>query len=116
MPEEMKTQADNTDIEAEDMHEIEVQLKKLRDKADSLTKDIKHMGKEELHALKSKAAHFLGEARNHGGEYMRDAGHKAQAELHNVQKDLSARIRHKPLISVAIAAGIGFMLALIAGR
>lgn len=96
--------------------EIEEQLKKMREKADRLAENLKNMGADELRALKHRTRHFLEDAREHGGEYMREAGHKAQETLSHAQANMVETIRHKPLTSVAVAAGIGFVLALLASR
>lgn len=111
-----ETEANKDSGSAFERGEIEQQLKKMRERADAMAENIKHMGKEELRALKAKTAHFLGEAREHGGEYMREAGHKAHETMDYVQENMSHKIRERPLASVAIAAGVGFVLALLASR
>jgi len=103
-----------TDMKKENTHaaearDIERQLHKMREKAESLAGSITTMGAAELRSLKAKTAHFLEEAREHGGDYVREASHKAQ-------ENMSETIRSKPLTSVAVAAGIGFVLALLASR
>jgi len=103
------TEAKKDNAHAAEARDIENRLQKMRDKAESLAHNVKTMGIEELRQLKAKTAHFLEEAREHGGDYVREAGHKAQ-------ENMSETIRTRPLTSVAVAAGIGFMLALLASR
>jgi len=96
--------------------EIEKQLQKMREKTQTLSDNLKNMGAEELRALKERTCYFLDEAREHGGEYVREAGKQAQEKLAAAQENLTETVRQKPLTSIAVAAGVGFVLALLARR
>jgi len=106
----------NDNARAAEAREIEQQLQKMRDKAQSLGESVKTMGAEELRHLKAKTKAFLDEARDHGGEYVRVAGKQAQEKLAVAQENLTETVRQKPLTSIAVAAGVGFVLALLARR
>ncbi len=69
--------------------------------------------------IKSKAEHFGEKAHDMVNEAM-EQGHEAAAEVKDFASEtllnLERRIREKPLQSAAIAAGVGFVLALLARR
>jgi len=96
--------------------EIEAQLKKMGEKASQFAGNLKNMRGDELSALKAKIHRFMEDARENGADYVREAGAKAQEKLSCVGEDLTHKVRANPLTSVAIAAGIGFVLALLAKK
>ena len=57
-----------------------------------------------------------GSAITNAGEQIADAAGHAQAVAHEQLDRLSASIRRKPIQAAGIAAGIGFLLALLARR
>lgn len=87
--------------------DIETQIKDLRSEISALVSNLNKAGQEKIRHVKRRAAHFLDDAREHGG----DALQGAQQKFYDMQEELSDNIREKPMTSIAIAAGVGFVLA-----
>lgn len=89
--------------------ELEAQVAQLQDDLKSISEtlskltgekasEVRDMAKTEIRQLKRRGQHMLEEAQDQAGEY---------------EQQLKDTIREKPLTSVAAAAGIGFVLALL---
>ncbi|MBP1851442.1 DUF883 family protein [Rhizobium halophytocola] len=104
-----KTTATSTDtlndapsITTED---LEAQLSQLRSDISSLADLVATFGAERAESYRRKATEFAG-----------DAKEAAKTQISEMEEDLSNRIRRNPLQSVAIAAGVGFVAALLSRR
>jgi len=87
--------------------DMERQIGELREEIVALTKSLDKVGAEKLRNVRHRMKSLLDGARGHGEGTISEA----QQKLHDVQEEVSGNIREKPLASVAIAAGIGFILA-----
>jgi ElaB/YqjD/DUF883 family membrane-anchored ribosome-binding protein len=92
--------------------EIELQLQQLREDISALAKAVAAAGSNKAEDLKSKARRASNDAMGASAQMM-DA---ARAQAVSIEKDLERQIRTKPMQSVAIAAGIGFLFALLSRR
>lgn len=91
---------------------IESDLAELRAEVKALTKQIAALGE--------KSATTARRAANEGVEQLRARGEAKLSELRNTADDIEAQVaqtvREKPITSLAMAAGVGFLFALIARR
>ena len=85
-----------------DTGDIQEQIDRLREDIAELSKTIISAGEQKAQA----AEHNLTSA-------SRDAMEMAKSEAANFDADLKARIRDNPLQAIGIAAGIGFVAALL---
>lgn len=92
--------------------DIELQLQQLREDISALAKAVTAAGTNKADDLKSKARRASNDAMD-ASAHMIDA---ARAQAASVEKDLERQIRTKPLQSIAIAAGIGFLFAFLSRR
>lgn len=92
--------------------DIELQLQQLREDIAALARAVAAAGNTKADDLKSKARRASHEAMDASAQMM-DA---ARAQAMSMEQDLERQIRTKPLQSVAIAAGLGFLFALLSRR
>lgn len=92
--------------------DVERQLQQLREDIAALAKAVAAAGSTKADDLKAKAKRASNDAMDASAQMM-DA---ARAQALSMEKDLERQIRTKPLQSVAIAAGIGFLFALLSRR
>ncbi|SIQ12902.1 Membrane-anchored ribosome-binding protein, inhibits growth in stationary phase, ElaB/YqjD/DUF883 family [Rhizobium sp. RU35A] len=92
--------------------DIELQLQQLREDIAALAKAVAAAGTNKAEDLKAKARRASSEAIDASAHVM-DA---ARAQAASIEQDLERQIRTKPLQSVAIAAGLGFLFALLSRR
>ncbi|MCO5731771.1 YqjD family protein [Rhizobium sp. SSA_523] len=92
--------------------DVERQLQQLRDDISSLAKAVAAAGSTKAEDLKFKARRASSDALDASAQMM-DA---ARAQAMSMERDLERQIRTKPLQSVAIAAGLGFLFALLSRR
>ncbi len=92
--------------------DVERQLQQLREDIAALAKAVAAAGTTKAEDLKSKARRASNEAMDASAQ-MLDA---ARAQAVSIERDLERQIRTKPLQSVAIAAGVGFLFALLSRR
>lgn len=92
--------------------DIEKQLQQLREDIAALARSVATAGSHKADDLKGKARRVSNEAIDASAQAV-DA---ARAQFMSMEKDLERQIRTKPLQSVAIAAGIGFLFALLSRR
>ncbi|RWC34158.1 MAG: DUF883 domain-containing protein [Mesorhizobium sp.] len=108
----MATAAGKTASEARTTSDLEADIRQLKADIDKLTKQLAKTGE-----------HGYGTARRaatEGVEQLRAQGEAAFDSLRSNAKDIEAQmmasVREKPVTSLAIAAGVGFLVALIARR
>lgn len=92
--------------------DIEVQLQQLRDDISSLAKTVAAVGNDKANEVKGKARRAANEAADASMQAVDAAREKAL----DFERDLEKQIRAKPIQSVAIAAGVGFLFALLTRR
>jgi ElaB/YqjD/DUF883 family membrane-anchored ribosome-binding protein len=92
--------------------EVETQISKLRSDISSLASSVAEYGSQTLESAKSQAGALSHDAAA--------ASETALAELRNqldaIESDLRSRVREKPLQAIGIAAGLGFLIALMMRR
>lgn len=108
----MATAAGKTANDARANADLEADIRQLKADIDKLTKQLAKTGE-----------HGYGTARRaatEGVEQLRAQGEAAFDSLRSNAKDIEAQmmasVREKPVMSLAIAAGVGFLFALIARR
>ncbi|ADV10595.1 DUF883 domain-containing protein [Mesorhizobium sp. M7A.F.Ca.CA.001.09.2.1] len=108
----MATAAGKTATDARANADLEADIRQLKADIDKLTKQLAKTGE-----------HGYGTARRaatEGVEQLRAQGEAAFDSLRSNAKDIEAQmmasVREKPVTSLAIAAGVGFLFALIARR
>ncbi|MEI9408698.1 hypothetical protein [Mesorhizobium salmacidum] len=108
----MATAAGKTANEARTNSDLEADIRQLKADIDKLTKQLAQIGE-----------HGYGTARRaavEGVEQLRAQGEAAFDSLRGNARDIEAQmvasVREKPVTSLAIAAGIGFLFALLARR
>lgn len=92
--------------------DVEAQLQQLREDIASLAKTVAAVGNEKASEYKGKArraAHEAADASMHMVEAARE-------QAVSLERDLERQIRTNPIQAVAIAAGVGFLFALMMRR
>jgi ElaB/YqjD/DUF883 family membrane-anchored ribosome-binding protein len=92
--------------------DIEVQLQQLREDISALAKTVAAVGNEKASEVKGKAKRAAADATD--ASYQMVEAAKDQAI--SLERDLERQIRANPIQSVAIAAGVGFVFALLSRR
>ena len=92
--------------------DIEAQLQQLREDIRNLARSVAAAGNEKADEVKGKARRAASDAAD-ASLQMVDA---AREQAKSLERDLERQIRSNPLQSVAIAAGVGFLFALITRR
>lgn len=91
---------------------LEADIARLRDDIAALAKQITATGERSMHTARRAA--------NEGVENLRARGEAAMDDLRGSARDMEAEVtaavREKPITSLAIAAAAGFLFALIARR
>jgi ElaB/YqjD/DUF883 family membrane-anchored ribosome-binding protein len=92
--------------------DIEVQLQQLRADIASLAKTVAAVGNEKATEVKGKARRAANDAADASYQMVEAAKDQAMTW----ERDLERQIRANPIQSVAIAAGVGFVFALLSRR
>jgi len=92
--------------------DIEVQLQQLREDIASLAKTVAAVGNVKATEVKGKAKQAANDAAD-ASYHMVEA---AREQALSWERDLERQIRTNPIQSVAIAAGVGFVFALLSRR
>lgn len=92
--------------------DIEVQLQQLREDIATLAKTVAAVGNEKASEVKGKARRVANEA----ADASIQAVEAARQQAVSLERDLERQIRLNPIQSVAIAAGVGFLFALMTRR
>nr|WP_295464644.1 hypothetical protein [Mesorhizobium sp.] len=92
--------------------EMEAQIETLKAEIAKLTAQVQSSGERSLEAVKNIAQEGLSQARAKGEAAMQGL----KSEAYDIEGEIVARVREKPVTSLAIAAGVGFLFALLARR
>jgi ElaB/YqjD/DUF883 family membrane-anchored ribosome-binding protein len=92
--------------------DIELQLEQLREDIAALAKTVAAVGNEKASEVKGKARRAAAEATDASYQIAEAAKNQAISW----ERDLEDQIRANPIQSVAIAAGVGFLFALLSRR
>jgi len=92
--------------------EMEAQIETLKAEIAKLRKQVTSSGERSYSALKSIAEEGVQQVRSQGESAMRNLKDNAD----DIEAQLVAAVREKPVTSLAVAAGVGFLFALIARR
>ena len=92
--------------------DIELQLEQLREDIAALAKTVAAVGNEKASEVKSKAKRAAADATDASYQIAEAAKNQALTW----ERDLEGQIRANPIQSVAIAAGVGFLFALLSRR
>lgn len=91
---------------------IESQITKIRSDISTLAGTIADYGAQSLNDAKSQAGTMAHEA----VQASETALAELRSQLDRLERDLRVKVREKPLQAIGIAAGIGFLLALLMRR
>lgn len=97
---------------AADSKELEVQLQQLREDIANLAKTVAAIGNDKANEVKGRARRVANEAADASMQMVEAAREQALS----YERDLERQIRTNPIQSVAIAAGVGFLFALLTRR
>lgn len=92
--------------------DLEIQIQQLREDVTALARSVAAVGNEKAGAMRGKArraAHDAADASMQMVEAARD-------QAASLERDLERQIRANPIQAVAIAAGVGFLFALMTRR
>jgi ElaB/YqjD/DUF883 family membrane-anchored ribosome-binding protein len=92
--------------------DLEVQIARLREDLAGLADTVSKLGK-------AKASDLGGRAQAHADEAVaasREALRAMNARAGELEQDVATRIRERPFVALAIAAGVGFVAAMMARR
>lgn len=92
--------------------ELESDISKLREDIALLTRHLKETGDHSMKGAKRAASEQAENLRAQGEAAMDTAREKAG----DMEDELVARVREKPITSLALAAGVGFLLAVVMRR
>ncbi|MFB9949402.1 YqjD family protein [Rhizobium puerariae] len=92
--------------------DIEAQIQQLRDDISALARSIAAVGNEKAGEVRGKARRAANEAAD-ASLHMVEA---AREQALSLERDLERQIRTNPIQAVAIAAGVGFLFALMTRR
>lgn len=106
--------ADGSRTEAAGMTtpEMEVQIETLKAEITKLKAQLQSSGERSMDAIRNLAQEGVSHARARGEA----AVHGLREDVEDFEGEIVARVREKPITSLAMAAGIGFFLALLTRR
>jgi ElaB/YqjD/DUF883 family membrane-anchored ribosome-binding protein len=108
----MANAAGKADIGSKDVSELEADIRQLKADIEKLAKQMQATGEHGLGTARRAAAL--------GAEQLKAQGEAKLEELRasarDIEEQVLAHVREKPITSLAIAAGVGFLFALIARR
>ena len=103
MPKENATPAEKS---------LQEQFEQFKKEVSNIHSSLNDLGSEKMTAAKGKAEKLYASAKENGEE----AISQAKEKIGDVQGQLCNCIREKPIASLAAAAGVGFILALLMRR
>ncbi|MFN7008608.1 MAG: YqjD family protein [Allorhizobium sp.] len=117
MADKAKAKADTLTDEAEvatgaSASDIQAELDNLRRDIAALTQTLASFGSGKIKEASNRAGQLGAEAADASAQYVESA----RSSIAAAEQDLEAHIRRKPLQSIAIAAGVGFLAALLSRR
>lgn len=92
--------------------ELEAEIAKLREDIAKLSEQIATTGEKSYTAARHAANEKIEELRAKGEETVEQLRDSAD----DIEKQVTAHVRAKPVTSLAVAAGIGYLFALITSR
>lgn len=92
--------------------DLEAQIQQLREDIASLAKTVASVGNDKASEYKGKARRVASDA----ADASRQMVEAAREQAVSLERDLEQQIRANPIQAVAIAAGVGFLLALMTRR
>ena len=101
-----------TEASQSSVSEMEAQIETLKAEIAKLTAQVQSSGEKSLEALKTIAQEGVTQMRSKGEAAMQGL----KSEAGDIEGEIVARVREKPVTSLAIAAGVGFLFALLARR
>lgn len=102
----------DTDAPKQTAQDLAADVAKLREDLAKLAKEIGTLGQQSMNTAKRAAAEGVDQLRSQGEATMADLRTNAR----DVEQQLAETVREKPMTSLAIAAGIGFLFALMTRR
>lgn len=102
----------NHDKKAPSVSELEAQIAELRREVSSLTKSLAAFGAAKVGDYKSSLEGMASDAISGSLKAMESA----KAEAHSLEREFEAQVRSKPLQSIGIAVGVGFLAAILTRR
>jgi ElaB/YqjD/DUF883 family membrane-anchored ribosome-binding protein len=92
--------------------DVEAQIQQLRDDIAALARSVAAVGNDKASEYKGKARRVANDAADASMQMVEAARDQALS----MEKDLERQIRTNPIQAVAIAAGVGFLFALLTRR
>ncbi|MBL8584929.1 MAG: DUF883 domain-containing protein [Rhizobiaceae bacterium] len=103
---------DDVEKVAKTTTDLEADIQRLREDLSTLTKQLAAMGGHSYGTAKRAAAEGVEQLRAQGEATIQNLKSNAR----DLEDQISASVREKPVTSLAIAAGVGFIFALLARR
>jgi ElaB/YqjD/DUF883 family membrane-anchored ribosome-binding protein len=97
---------------ASSSNDIDAQIQQLRDDIAALARSVASVGAEKADDYRSRAR----KAKNDATDASLQIMEAARDQAISLEKDLERKIRTNPLQAVAMAAGVGFLIAVLARR
>lgn len=92
--------------------DLEAQIQELKKEISDITTTLREFGSDKINQTKGKAEKLYAAAKANGEE----AVSQAKDKLNDIESQLTSCLQEKPVTSLAFAAGIGFLLALLVRR
>ncbi len=108
----MAKTTDKISATAKSAEDLEADIRQLQADIATLTKQLAETGEHGFGAARRAAAQ--------GAEHLRERGEAAMEKLrgnaHDIEDQIAATVREKPMTALAVAAGVGFLFALLSRR
>lgn len=108
----MARTTDKTSGTAKSPEDLEADIRQLQADIAKLTRQLAETGEHGLGAARRAAAQGAEQLREHG----QAALEKLRGNAHDIEDQLAATVREKPMTALAVAAGVGFLFALLSRR
>lgn len=92
--------------------EMEAQIETLKAEIAKLTAQVQSSSERSYEAIKNIAQESVSQARAKGEAAIQGL----RADATDIEGEIVARVREKPVTSLAVAAGVGFLVALLTRR
>jgi len=102
----------DADAPKQTTQDLAADIAKLREDMARLAKDMASLGQQSMNTAKRAATEGAGQFRAQGEAAIEGL----RANARDVEEQLTQTVREKPITSLAVAAGIGFLFALITRR